>query len=71
MKFGEFLKLFRKRAGLTQVELAEAAGTTQQAISKLESGEVQNPEMDTVLMLAKALKKTPNELFGIIQRKVG
>ncbi|MGH8894705.1 MAG: helix-turn-helix domain-containing protein [Actinomycetes bacterium] len=43
----------RKRAGLTQRELAEKAGTTQSAIARLESGRT-SPSFETVLHLVRA-----------------
>jgi transcriptional regulator with XRE-family HTH domain len=42
----------RKRAGLTQRELAEKAGTTQSAIARLESGRT-SPTFDTVMRLLR------------------
>jgi transcriptional regulator with XRE-family HTH domain len=42
----------RKRARLTQRELAERAGTTQSAIARLESGRTQ-PSFDNVLRLLR------------------
>jgi transcriptional regulator with XRE-family HTH domain len=42
----------RKRAGLTQRELAERAGTTQSAIARLESGRTK-PTFDNVLRLLR------------------
>ena len=42
----------RRRAGLTQRELAERAGTTQSAIARLESGRT-SPSFDQVLRLIK------------------
>lgn len=42
----------RKRAGLTQRELAELAGTTQSSIARLESGRT-SPTFDTVLRLVR------------------
>ena len=42
----------RKRAGLTQRELAERAGTTQSAIARLESGRTR-PTFENVLRLLR------------------
>jgi transcriptional regulator with XRE-family HTH domain len=42
----------RKRAGLSQRELAEKAGTTQSAIARLETGR-STPSFDTVLRLVR------------------
>lgn len=42
----------RKRAGLTQRELAERAGTTQSAIARFESGRT-SPSFDSVLRLIR------------------
>lgn len=59
------LRAARKRAGLTQVELATASGVDQTAISKLEVGTIANPGFDTVLKLANALDVDPRTLrFG-------
>ncbi len=43
----------RRRAGLTQRELAHRAGTTQSAIARLESGR-SAPSFDTVIRLVRA-----------------
>lgn len=43
----------RKRAGLTQAELARRVGSTQPAIARLESGRVQ-PTFDRVVELLRA-----------------
>lgn len=42
----------RKRAGLTQRELAERAGTTQSAVARLESGRTR-PTFESVLRLLR------------------
>lgn len=39
----ERLKYIRKINGLSQIDLAEIAGTTQQAIQQAEAGKAQNP----------------------------
>lgn len=43
----------RRRAGLTQQDLAERAGTTQSAIARLETGK-SAPSLDTVQRLIRA-----------------
>ena len=59
------LRELRQRAGFTQAELAEKANVDQPTISRLESGTVSNPGIDTVLKLAAALKIDPRDLrFG-------
>lgn len=60
----ENLKRIRKDRGLTQVQLAEAAGCNQATISKMEKGD-KNATLDMVERIAKVLKVEPWELFGI------
>lgn len=67
--FGERLQAIRKARGLTQVQLAEAAGTTQRAISYYET-EAGFPPAPAVIDLAKALKVTTDELLGVRAPKV-
>ena len=49
---GDLIKEARRRAGLTQVELAERANTTQSAIARWERGRV-DPGFDTVRRLLR------------------
>lgn len=49
----------RRRARLTQVQLADAADLDQAYISKLELGKIAAPSFDTVLRLSKALSVDP------------
>jgi tetratricopeptide (TPR) repeat protein/transcriptional regulator with XRE-family HTH domain len=56
LAFAGVLRGLRTRAGLTQEELAEAAGLTSRAISYLERGEVSTPRKETVRLLADALR---------------
>jgi tetratricopeptide (TPR) repeat protein/transcriptional regulator with XRE-family HTH domain len=56
--FAGMLRGFRTEAGLTQEELAEAAGLSSRAISYLERGEVATPHKETVRLLARALRLT-------------
>jgi transcriptional regulator with XRE-family HTH domain/tetratricopeptide (TPR) repeat protein len=53
--FGGLLRRLRDDAGLTQDELAEAAGVSQRAVSDLERGINATARKDTALLLAAAL----------------
>ena len=59
--FGERLRWFRTRAGLTQEQLSEQAGLTVKAISALERGERQRPYPHTVHALAGVLRLSKAE----------
>jgi tetratricopeptide (TPR) repeat protein/transcriptional regulator with XRE-family HTH domain len=58
VRFAGMLRRLRVRAGLTQEELAGAAGLSPRAISDLERGMVGIPRRDTVRLLADALQLT-------------
>lgn len=62
--FGERLQSIRKARGLTQVQLAEAAETTQRAISYYET-EAGFPPAPAVIALAQALRVSTDELLGV------
>lgn len=49
---GDLVREARRRSGLTQVELARLADTTQSAIARLEAGRT-SPSFDLVLRLLK------------------
>jgi len=68
--FGKRLLELRKVRGLTQVELAELTGSTQRAISYYEN-EASFPPAAAVIVLAKALYVTTDELLGLEQRETG
>ncbi len=52
MRGGDLVREARRRAGLSQPELARRAGTTQSAIARLEAGRT-SPRFDTVLHLLR------------------
>ena len=56
------LKALRARRGLTQVELAKRMKAKQAYIARLETGAEDNPTLDTLRRLAKALKVTIADL---------
>jgi len=55
LEFAGLLRQLRAQAGLTQEELAEAAGLSQRAVSDLERGINRTARKDTALLLAGAL----------------
>lgn len=57
------LRAMREKRRMTQMELAALSGITQQAISKIESGERSNPGAITLYKLARALKCTVDDLI--------
>jgi len=62
--FGERLQNLRKARGLTQVQLAEAAATTQRAVSYYET-EAGFPPAPAIISLAQALHVSTDELLGL------
>ncbi|WP_428964778.1 ATP-binding protein [Micromonospora fluostatini] len=55
-QFGGLLRTLRLERGLTQEELAEAAGSSVRGIREMESGRVRSPQRRTVVLLADALR---------------
>ena len=66
--FGRHLAELRKVRGLTQVQLAQAAGTTQRAISYYEN-EAGFPPALALIALAQALRVSTDELLGLRRSK--
>jgi len=60
--FGKRLSLSRRKAGLSQTELAEKLGVTSQAVSKWECGNA-IPDVDLLLELSHLYKVTINEML--------
>lgn len=60
---GQRIKAARKRAGLTQQQLADAVGVGRVAIGHLETGERQ-PSLDLANRIAAALGTTLDALYG-------
>ena len=70
MSFGEQLRQYRERAGLTQEELAAKAGLTAKAISALERAERRSPYPQTVRALADALGLSSIERAELLQARL-
>ena len=58
------LEYYRTSAGLSQLELAEKTGMTQQRISAYELGKLQ-PDLDTLKLFADFFGITTDELLGV------
>ena len=64
--FGELLRRLRTAATLTQEELCEHAGLSVRGLSDLERGVHQAPRLETVRMLADALRLKAADRAGLI-----
>jgi len=63
MTLSEKVIYYRKRAGLSQEQLAEKLGVSRQAVSKWETGEA-SPDVNKLRALAEALGVTADELLS-------
>lgn len=61
-RFGKLLQNVRKRRGLTQADLAEAADVSFDLVAKLETGATA-PSFKSIDQLARALEVDPAEFF--------
>ena len=59
---GNKLLSIRKRMGMTQAEVAEAAGLSDRTYADIERGTV-NMRTETILRICNVLHITPNEVF--------
>ena len=59
---GNKMLYFRKKAGLTQAEIAELAGLSDRAYADIERGAV-NMRSETLLKICNTLHITPNDIF--------
>lgn len=59
---GNKLLQIRKRMGLTQAEVAEAAGLSERTYADIERGTV-NMRIETILRICSVLHITPNEIM--------
>ncbi|MEW6776935.1 MAG: helix-turn-helix transcriptional regulator [Bdellovibrionota bacterium] len=68
-KFGTLLKDLRKRAGLTQEELARALNVSNTYIHQLETTKIDAPTEDRCEQLARILGVEPGELWELARRE--
>ena len=61
-KIGNKLLAIRKKTGMTQNEVAEAAGLSDRTYADIERGSV-NMRLETILRICKALQITPDSIL--------
>ncbi len=66
---GERIAYYRKKAGLTQENLAEKCSVTSQAVSKWEN-DLNAPDISLLPALAELLNVTCDELLGVRKQEV-
>jgi transcriptional regulator with XRE-family HTH domain len=73
LTIGERIAVLRNRKGLTQAELARAAGLRDRThLSRIESGDIAKPETETLFKLAEVLETSPEFLrFGDDRQSAG
>lgn len=60
IKINERLKTRRKELGLTMLDVAKKVGVSEATVSRWESGDISNMKRDKIVLLANALKISPN-----------
>ena len=63
MNFGERLRKVRTEQGMTAKDLSEASGVPEKNIYRIETGEVEDPRMSTIVPLIKALNCSADEII--------
>lgn len=63
------IRKYRKKQGLTQVELAKKMGVAPSTVTQWETG-ARNPSVNQVPLLATALHCSLDELFGNISDRI-
>ena len=67
IRYGNIIRTFRIRRGLSQPELAQRVGVQKNAVSNWEAGR-SRPDLDTVPLLCKALGIDIPRFFGAVPR---
>mgnify|MGYP002523813675 FL=1 len=65
MDTSQLMKEKRLRLGLTMKQLAQKAGTSESAVSRWESGQIENMKRETILKVADALHLSPLVFFWL------
>lgn len=68
--FGERIRQMRKKANISQEELAKRVGTTKQGISKIECGKTKFIKDDMLKRFAHTLNCTPDYLLNLSDKEL-
>ncbi|MDO4225553.1 MAG: helix-turn-helix transcriptional regulator [Bergeyella zoohelcum] len=60
---GDNIKRIRKTSGVSQQELADMSGVSKAQISRLENGEQNNPQINTIVAIASNLGVSVEEII--------
>ncbi|WP_426212017.1 helix-turn-helix domain-containing protein [Massilia sp. TWP1-3-3] len=66
LAFGKVLRAVRTESGLTQEQLAHAAGVDRTYVSLVERG-INQPSIRVIFRFAAALGRSPTELVGLTE----
>jgi transcriptional regulator with XRE-family HTH domain len=66
MKIGDYIKAAREELGFSPADLARKSTLAPGEISLLESGKRTRPTPDTIMKLARALRKKPDEFYQVL-----
>ena len=69
ISFGRVLRQLRKEAGLTQEQLALAAGIERNYVSLIERG-INQPALKVIFKLADALDTTPSTVLSLVEAEL-
>jgi transcriptional regulator with XRE-family HTH domain len=66
---GQYIRQRRRELGLSLNHLAAATGLHKSFLSRVESGAVRQPAVDSLQRLTAALQLQETELFGVLDRR--
>jgi transcriptional regulator with XRE-family HTH domain len=64
MELSKKIVLLRQKKGWSQIDLARAAGIPQPTICRLESGDIEQPKIMTLMKIARALEVSSDYLLS-------
>ena len=64
MELSKKIVLLRQKKGWSQIDLARAAGIPQPTICRLESGDIEQPKIMTLMKIARALDVSTDYLVS-------